>query len=637
MNHRDPVLTPNEIVTLVPRNLILRMLRGVMAEDGLTIGVMLDVDEAGYERSRGTGKVWIWDDTWTGQAAYCRYLRSWPARAVGTRCGRCDRNWFERARERAAQDPQYRGEIDTCSAGGLRSFLVPIVERETNTFVGVVLGGQKRSRQTLFGALKYMRDFVSRSENEALRRVPFWKLFWYYLKVQQVSSQDLERLKSKCEALADEIATPYALYARNKQAEAETRVQRDVMNMVSKSLSRGDGMTPLFEFMGNVMSRLQSWLLFDWSLVLELRETGDDAPALEITQVTGRGVGPHAALRGRRLCLAPCELIETRTVAPKAGFLRRLVDTLVPGYPDYQWVPFVTGDGAVPGGIVLGSAPTHPKTEYDMQRIRERMNRLKVICDVIAGKYSEMSALESERRRSAELQQKQNELRESIGLLENTVLGLTHQSRRPLVMMRAALSNVRDLHGRVAWPRLVEHIELGILASKHAEMLNRGITRVFADRMGRRFEYERTPIDARIKLRELCKTMMRLSGREDVSFAYFEESPMIEMNPDSFLYVFYVLSDNAIKYSYPGHTIELVCDEERDTARHALKVKSYGLPIEEPGAVFQKFRRGRNAHQVDESGIGFGCWAAREHMRRSGGDITVETDGNLSVFIVHLP
>jgi len=68
-----------------------------------------------------------------------------------------------------------------------------------------------------------------------------------------------------------------------------------------------------------------------------------------------------------------------------------------------------------------------------------------------------------------------------------------------------------------------------------------------------------------------------------------------------------------------------------------LTVRSKGLPIDSVDEVFQRFVRGKNAWTRDETGIGVGCWAAREHMRRAGGDICVEVDGRMTVFRVFLP
>jgi hypothetical protein len=53
--------------------------------------------------------------------------------------------------------------------------------------------------------------------------------------------------------------------------------------------------------------------------------------------------------------------------------------------------------------------------------------------------------------------------------------------------------------------------------------------------------------------------------------------------------------------------------------------------------MFEKFMRHPNAKRIDELGLGVGCWAAREHMRDCGGDLILEGDDDLYIFIVVPP
>ncbi len=151
-------------------------------------------------------------------------------------------------------------------------------------------------------------------------------------------------------------------------------------------------------------------------------------------------------------------------------------------------------------------------------------------------------------------------------------------------------------------------------------------------------------IEAKAEQRGLYQAMQttsNLSNRKNLRFSFFEENPgldvKIKMDKDSFLYVFYSLIDNAIKYADPGTTISFVCAQEKKDGPYVLKIKSVGLPISrsDEERVFEKFGRGKNAWRCDENGIGLGCWTAREHMKMHGGDVSLVTKDRLSVFIVH--
>jgi signal transduction histidine kinase len=168
------------------------------------------------------------------------------------------------------------------------------------------------------------------------------------------------------------------------------------------------------------------------------------------------------------------------------------------------------------------------------------------------------------------------------------------------------------------------------------------VSRIFAVEGGRRsFDVEPVQIEAEQELRRLCETMQKVSGRDDIRFGFSFDplAPRVTMDRDSFLFVFYALIDNAIKYSDPDSEITLECSEERPTGRYPLKVKSYGLPIapSDTNRVFVKFQRGTGAPSRDETGLGIGCWAAKRHMELHNGRIELEVDGKLSVFIVYPP
>jgi len=206
-----------------------------------------------------------------------------------------------------------------------------------------------------------------------------------------------------------------------------------------------------------------------------------------------------------------------------------------------------------------------------------------------------------------------------------------------LIMTRGALSNIRDFSSARLNPDMKEHISKGILVAHHTEILCKGITRVFSSEDGgSKFIAHGESVNVKVELEELCEAMKSVSGRTDIWFEYFDNSPEIRIDRESFLYVMYALVDNAIKYADPDTFISFGFALENSNM-YALKVKSKGLPITDPISVFRKFTRGKNAWRRDDTGLGIGCWAANEHMIEMGGKIELETDANLSVFIIHLP
>jgi signal transduction histidine kinase len=628
-------LSPDDIVKMSSMDLIIQVIRGLMMEYDLFIGVMLDQDEDNTGISKRIGKIFITDETMHSQPSYCSLLRTHEDKIVSKKCSMCYPNHFESAKKKFLANPSYhKGEIYPCP-GALWFFVVPIAQKESNSFLGVIFGGQKRVKESRIQAWKHLRESISGKTKPALGFFTLWNLYWNYLKVGKTTKEDLQELESKCETIATALVKPLELLVSFRKARLDKEMEQEATSKINELLIGSRNSKDFCLSMEGFLTKLQRWLLFDWAILLVKKKGGGGEEVFEVQSVVGRGVGPPNLIRDKQFTFNSDE-VKTLEVQHNPNFLRKVVHGMVRGQPEWWWIPLVI-ESSVFGVIVLGSAPEHPNTEYDGQHIQDRIQRLKEIAGKIATKHSQLDTLERLTQKTKQLQESKAELTNTIKVWEDTLLGLTHQMGRPLIMMRAALSNVRDLYERASKSSIIEHVELGILAAKHAELLNRGIAKVFAVEMGGQFKYNPKQIDAKAKLKELSEAMQRLSGRKDILFEYFEESPIIKMDLDSFLYVFYVLIDNAIKYSDGSRTIQLGCDEERATGQYALKVKSFGLPIDDPSMVFKKFRRGRDAWRYDETGIGLGCWSAKEHMIRQEGDISVETQGNLSVFIVHPP
>jgi signal transduction histidine kinase len=98
------------------------------------------------------------------------------------------------------------------------------------------------------------------------------------------------------------------------------------------------------------------------------------------------------------------------------------------------------------------------------------------------------------------------------------------------------------------------------------------------------------------------------------------------------------LLDNAVKYSPAGGEIE--CSLARLDGRAVFTVRDSGIGIapEDVGRLFTRFGRLVTPDNSHIPGAGLGLYLAREHARRMGGDITVESrPAEGSAFTLSLP
>jgi two-component system sensor histidine kinase MprB len=92
------------------------------------------------------------------------------------------------------------------------------------------------------------------------------------------------------------------------------------------------------------------------------------------------------------------------------------------------------------------------------------------------------------------------------------------------------------------------------------------------------------------------------------------------------------LLENAIKYSPPGTTVELV----NGPARVEVLDRGKGIATDERETVFARFHRGR-AGREGPPGSGLGLSIARELARGSGGEVTIsERPGGGAVAVLSL-
>jgi len=98
------------------------------------------------------------------------------------------------------------------------------------------------------------------------------------------------------------------------------------------------------------------------------------------------------------------------------------------------------------------------------------------------------------------------------------------------------------------------------------------------------------------------------------------------------------LLDNAVKYSPDGGAIECSLAGSGDRAVFEVRDHGLGIAVEDQAKIFGRFGRLVTRENSHITGAGLGLYLAREHARRVGGDITVESRrGEGSLFTLTLP
>ena len=239
--------------------------------------------------------------------------------------------------------------------------------------------------------------------------------------------------------------------------------------------------------------------------------------------------------------------------------------------------------------------------------------------------------LERSRR---ELQQQNDELRESERMKTELVSIVSHELRTPLasVLGFTALLLKRDFE-----PDTRRHY-LGIIDAQA-----RRLAALLEDLLDvQRIEHEGVELATeRVDLASLLDQQAQLYAAQSPNHRLqveLEERPLtVRGDPNRLAQVVGNLLSNAIKYSPEGGTVALAAERRGDGVRVVVRDEGLGIPADQQSRIFTKFFRG-DAGATGITGTGLGLAVSREIVEANGGRIGFDSDpGAGSTFWLELP
>jgi len=113
---------------------------------------------------------------------------------------------------------------------------------------------------------------------------------------------------------------------------------------------------------------------------------------------------------------------------------------------------------------------------------------------------------------------------------------------------------------------------------------------------------------------------------------------MMEADPEKLVRVFNNLVSNALKYGDGGKEINLNAKRLSDNELE-VRVTNDGpkIPKESLALIFERFYRVEESRSKETGGTGLGLAIAQSIVALHGGYIFVESDDELTSFVIHLP
>lgn len=118
---------------------------------------------------------------------------------------------------------------------------------------------------------------------------------------------------------------------------------------------------------------------------------------------------------------------------------------------------------------------------------------------------------------------------------------------------------------------------------------------------------------------------------------FSEDKCIIEADPIKLVRAFENLITNAMKYGKDGYYIDIVTEKKGEMA--IVKVINYGepIPILDLPHIFDRFYRVEKSRNRNDGGSGLGLAITKNIIEIHGGEISVTSDSNETVFEVKLP
>lgn len=219
---------------------------------------------------------------------------------------------------------------------------------------------------------------------------------------------------------------------------------------------------------------------------------------------------------------------------------------------------------------------------------------------------------------------------------ERALSQITHDLRAPL----CAIMGYLDLLGRQIdssnTPRAAEYLSLARQASQRMQHMVDDILEMFRVENGQRL-LQKNWVSVPYLFHDALNTYSGLADLKNIHFTYTAQENLVAWGDSRYLgRILDNLISNALKFTPPGGSIELLGLHETDRVVFEVRDSGRGIPASKRKRVFQKFPQLQASDQ--ESGFGMGLAVSKAIVKAHGGDIHVKSTKNQgSRFIFWVP
>lgn len=227
--------------------------------------------------------------------------------------------------------------------------------------------------------------------------------------------------------------------------------------------------------------------------------------------------------------------------------------------------------------------------------------------------------------RTEELRQANESLRKIDETRRGFFADISHELRTPLTVIRGEGEislrgkNKRVVEYKLSMERIVEQ-------AKHLSVLVNDL--LFIARQGAgAAKLNLQPIDLSALVEKVCgdAKVIAHSKAIDIALANGSTHEMVRGDPARLRQLLLVLLDNAVRYSKPKGQIEVEIEKANGEVMVHVSDSGVGIEPDELEGIFERFRRGGNAAQMNAEGMGLGLPLAKAIAEAHKGRIEMQS------------
>ncbi|OVE76666.1 hypothetical protein BVX98_05110 [bacterium F11] len=207
---------------------------------------------------------------------------------------------------------------------------------------------------------------------------------------------------------------------------------------------------------------------------------------------------------------------------------------------------------------------------------------------------------------------------------ENTLAGLTHELKSPLVAIESALDMLDDRIKTQINPKDTSYFEMIERNSIRLKMFIDDLIQIFGNNQESR-SLNINKVDIAGLVQEICNSNNALVKAKGISIEFQIGDPVIVLCDEKRIaQVVSNLISNAVKFTDKGK-VAVRCNNDNGRVRVEVQDSGMGIGPDEKPYIFDRFFQGRGRNR--SKGTGIGLTIARMWIEAHGGEIGVDSGG----------